>query len=60
MHHVIWEETHKRKVPPGHVVVFRDGNKNNHAPENLALKPRAAIAVEQKLAPGSALQRSTG
>ncbi len=34
---VIWERHHGRPVPPRHVVVFRDGDRNNYAPENLEL-----------------------
>ncbi|MES2569438.1 MAG: HNH endonuclease signature motif containing protein [Verrucomicrobiota bacterium] len=40
LHHVIWEDHHGRNVPPSHVVTFLDGNRNNHAPENLSLRTR--------------------
>jgi hypothetical protein len=43
LHHQIWEEVHGRKVPPGYVVQFADGNKNNHAPANLVLADRDSI-----------------
>jgi hypothetical protein len=48
--HAIWEQTHQRAVPASHVVVVLDGNKNNLAPENLGLKSRADLAVENKQA----------
>jgi hypothetical protein len=38
LHHLIWEEHNGRPVPDKHQVIFRDGNKNNHAPANLALR----------------------
>ncbi len=40
LHHVIWEETHGRKVPAACTVIFLDGNPNNF----LRCKPRSAIA----------------
>ena len=36
VHRATWEE-HFGKIPPGHVVSFKDGNKDNVAPENLML-----------------------
>lgn len=35
-HRLIWEQLHG-PIPKGHIVVFRDGNKRNFAPDNLAL-----------------------
>ena len=35
-HHLVWEAAHG-PVPEGHVVIFKDGNKNNFALDNLAL-----------------------
>jgi hypothetical protein len=36
LHRILWEETHG-PVPPGHLVVFKDGNKLNCVLENLEL-----------------------
>jgi hypothetical protein len=38
LHHIIWEDYNGRPVPPKYTVIFRDGNKNNLAPRNLALR----------------------
>jgi hypothetical protein len=38
LHHVIWEKHNGRPVPPKYTVIFRDGNKNNLTPRNLALR----------------------
>lgn len=35
-HRLIWERTHG-PIPPGCVVIFKDGNKRNFDPDNLAL-----------------------
>ena len=35
--HLIWEEHHKKKVPPKHFVIFGDGDKNNFDINNLIL-----------------------
>ena len=48
LHHVIWEETHGRKVPPHHIVRFIDGNENNLVPENLVLQTRNNLARENQ------------
>ena len=37
VHHVVWMEAGLGKIPPGHVLVFRDGNKRNFALDNLEL-----------------------
>ncbi len=37
LNRVIWEKTNGRKVPPKHVVFYRDGNMNNLDPDNLGL-----------------------
>lgn len=44
LHHEIWESHHGRKIPAAHTVIFRDGNKNNLAPKNLALRSMADCA----------------
>jgi len=36
-HHYIWEQFHKRKVPEGHVIHHKDGDKYNNNIENLQL-----------------------
>lgn len=43
LHHVIYRE-HHGAIPPAHTVIFRDGNKNNFAPRNLALRSMADCA----------------
>jgi hypothetical protein len=42
---LVWQKKHRRKVPPAHVVVFKDGNHNNFSPENLEVKSKAQIAL---------------
>lgn len=42
VHLVEWEAIHGR-IPPGHALVFRDGNKSNTAPENMELVTRAEL-----------------
>lgn len=46
-HILIWEE-HNGPVPPGHVVIFGDGNRRNFDPDNLILVSRAQLAVLNK------------
>ena len=43
LHHTIWEQRHG-PVPPGQTVIFKDGNKNNLSPANLALRSMADCA----------------
>lgn len=43
LHHVIYEQ-HHGPIPAAHTVVFRDGNKNNFEPRNLALRSMAECA----------------
>lgn len=50
LHHVIWEKHNRRKIPAGHVVRFKDGNRNNHAPENLILASRNELCRENQSA----------
>lgn len=40
VHTLVWEETHG-KVPRGHIVVFKDGNRRNFEPPNLECITRA-------------------
>lgn len=40
VHRIVWEEAHG-KIPEGHIVVFRDGNKQNLSLDNLACISRA-------------------
>lgn len=42
-HRVLWEKAHG-KIPEGHVVIFRDGNKENITLENLACIPRSTLS----------------
>lgn len=48
LHHVIWQDHHGRKVPPQTTVIFKDGNKNNHDPDNLELKHRETCLRENQ------------
>lgn len=43
-HVLIWEKHNGRPVPPGHAVIFGDGNNRNFDPENLILVSRAQLA----------------
>lgn len=42
VHHLVWEAA-GRTVPPGHVLVFKDGNKRNFAIDNLELLTRKQL-----------------
>jgi len=42
VHHLVWEEA-GREIPPGHVLVFVDGDKRNFDLENLRLLSRAEL-----------------
>jgi hypothetical protein len=42
-HIFVWEHHHGQAVPPGHVVIFGDGNNRNFDPENLLLVSRAQL-----------------
>lgn len=42
---VIWEQTHGERVPPHHAIAFRDGDRYNFDPDNLACIPRAALLL---------------
>ncbi len=44
-HLLVWEKHHRRPVPKGHIVRFRDGDRRNFAPENLVLVSRRENAV---------------
>ncbi len=39
----VWELAHGEPVPPGHVVMFADGDRRNFDPGNLVAVPRACI-----------------
>lgn len=43
VHHLVWEAHTGAQVPPGHALVFRDGDKTNTAIENLELVTRADL-----------------
>lgn len=42
VHHIVWREA-GREIPPGHALVFKDGNKRNFALDNLELVTRADL-----------------
>jgi len=44
LHHLVWQEFNG-DVPPNHVVIFRDGNRQNCDIKNLALLSRAKLAI---------------
>jgi len=46
-HVLLWEGSNG-PVPPGHVVIFADGDRRNFAAENLMLVSRAELAVMNK------------
>lgn len=50
-HHLVWEEANGRPIPPGHHIVFADGDKMNLDPANLVAVPRSlwATIVHKKL-----------
>jgi hypothetical protein len=50
LHRAIWKDHHGRPVPPGLVVIFNDGNKNNLSPENLSLATKNDICRENQAA----------
>jgi len=39
-HHLVWEETHKRKLPKNWIVHHFNGIRNDNRPENLIAMPR--------------------
>ena len=39
----VWERAHGEPVPPGHVVMFADGDKRNFDPANLVAVPRSCM-----------------
>ena len=42
VHWIVWREA-GRDIPPGHALIFRDGNKQNFALDNLELVTRAEL-----------------
>lgn len=46
-HAAIWESIHG-PIPPGHMVVFGDGNRRNFDPSNLFLVSKRAITIMTK------------
>ena len=48
VHALVWEASHG-PIPPGHAVVFRDGDKTNIALENLELVSRAELLSRNTL-----------
>lgn len=49
LHHEIWKWHNQREIPPKHTVIFKDGNKNNLAPENLGLRSMADCALQNSV-----------
>lgn len=47
-HLLVWEKHNGRPVPPGHVVIFGDGNRRNFDPDNLILVSRKQLATLNK------------
>lgn len=47
-HRLIWEQHHGQQIPPGHAVIFGDGDKRNLDPENLILVSRKQLVVLNK------------
>jgi hypothetical protein len=43
VHHLVWEAHTGQPVPPGHALVFRDGDKANTAIDNLELVSRSDL-----------------
>jgi hypothetical protein len=43
-HVLLWEKRHKRKVPKGHVIIFRDKNRLNFQAKNLRCISRKELA----------------
>jgi hypothetical protein len=48
LHHLLWERTHGRDVPAGHVIRHADGNRNNLDPANLILVTRNELVRENQ------------
>jgi hypothetical protein len=48
LHRCIWEKANGRPVPPGHFVIFQDGNKNNFRPANLVLCSGARLIARAR------------
>lgn len=44
----VWEQTHDRKVPPGHLILQLDSDTDNCAPDNLVCIERAVLPVLAK------------
>lgn len=61
-HILILEEHHGRPLPPGHAVIFGDGNRRNFDPDNLILVSRKQLLVMnmKKLIQGDADLTRTG
>lgn len=44
-HHLVWEETHQRPVPPSTMIVFADHDRLNFNPDNIVAVPRSLWAI---------------
>jgi hypothetical protein len=49
LNHIIWENANGRPVPAKFTVIHQDGNKNNFAPANLALRSMAQCALQNSV-----------
>lgn len=45
---LVWEQTHDKKLPKNHVVVFLDGNRKNYNPSNLFAVPLNVVGNVEK------------
>ena len=49
VHHLVWIEHTGRKVPRGHALIFKDGNKQNFSITNLELLTRAQLMLRNSI-----------
>lgn len=41
--HILWEKRHRRKIPHGFEIWFKDRDRHNFSPENLELLPKSEV-----------------
>lgn len=49
VHVLVWERAHRRRVPPGHAIAFRNGNKADLRLANLELVSRRAVMLRNSV-----------
>ena len=49
LHHLVYEEYHKKKIPAGKIVIFKDRDSSNLDPENLEAITKAQNALRNKM-----------